>query len=194
MRKLQLGDIHPLSEYEGIRNEMREQIIQIKKARRLQIGDLISMVFENRETVIFQIQEMMRAEHIYDDTKIQGEIDTFNPLIPDENELSATLFIEITDQEKIKKTLDKLQGLDRENVLFFQMGDQGTISATFEEGRSNEEKISSVHYVKFSFTKEQQDLFSKMEIPVQLVINHPYYQKSTTLTPETRMSLLADFK
>ena len=194
MKKLQLGDIHPLSEYEGIRNKMREEIIQIKKTRRLQIGNLISMVFENRETVIFQIQEMMRAEHIDDETKIQKEIDIFNPLIPDENELSATLFIEIIEQGKIKETLDKLQGLDRENILFFQIGEKETIPATFEEGRSNEERISAVHYVKFLFTKDQQDLFSKMEISVQLAINHPHYQESTTLTPETRMSLLSDFK
>jgi len=194
MKKLQLGDIHPLSEYEGIRNKMREEIIQLKKTRRMQVGELISMVFENRETVIFQIQEMMRTEHIYDQTKIQEELDIFNPLIPDENELSATLFIEITEQGKIKETLDKLQGLDRKNTLFFQMGGKETIPAAFEEGRSNEEKISAVHYVKFLFTKDQRDLFSKMEIPVQLVINQPHYQESTTLTPETRMSLLADFK
>jgi hypothetical protein len=194
MRKISLQDIRPLSEYEGLRKKIRADIIEIKKARRIQVGKMISFVFENRDTVIFQIQEMMRAEHIYDKSRIQDEIDIFNQLIPDEGELSATLFIEITEQSRIKEELDRLQGLDRNQVVFFELGHHSTIPALFETGRSTEDKISSVHYLRFRFSKEQQDLLSQLETQVNLVIKHPNYKEMATLSPETRKSLLTDFK
>ncbi|HLB94611.1 MAG TPA: DUF3501 family protein, partial [Nitrospiria bacterium] len=112
MERIQLKDIQPLSEYEPIRKQFRKHIIALKKRRRILLGDRISLVFENRDTILFQIQEMMRVEHIYDAAKIKDELDTYNPLIAGPGELSATLFIEITEADRIKEILDDLQGID----------------------------------------------------------------------------------
>ena len=122
MEPLRLEDIRPLSDYEPIRKAFRERIIALKKRRRVSLGDRMTLVFENRDTILFQIQEMMRVEHIYDPEKIQDELNTYNPLIAGPGELSATLFIEITQSERIKEILDGLQGIDNGRGIFIELG------------------------------------------------------------------------
>src|SRR5260370_15523108 len=111
MKKIELADIQNILDYEKVREEAQNRIIALKKNRRVQVGDMISFVFENRDTVLFQIQEMVRAERIVDEEKIQDEIDVYNELIPGDGELSATMFIEIQDQARIRETLEKLLGI-----------------------------------------------------------------------------------
>lgn len=192
MKKLVFFDIKNLYEYEKIREEMRRQIIDLKRRRRVQVGTHISLVFENRQTVLFQIQEMVRAERIVDDAKIQDEIDVYNGLIPDEGELSATLLIEIEDRSRIKEVLDRLMGIDSGEHVWVQIGKQHAIPGKFEAGWSDAErgKISAVHFVRFRFIPEQVRAFRESE--VFLVVDHPGEMARVRLPDEVKASLMED--
>ncbi len=190
MRKITRDDILNIIEYEKIRPQRRKEIIALKNKRRVQMGDYVSLMFENRETVINQIEEMMRIERIVEDAAIQEEIDVYNELIPDDNELSATLFIEFDEPDRIKEILDRLFGLDDGRYVYFLIGGELKIPAVFEEGHSNEERISSVHYCRFPFSPEARIRFRKEK--VELVIDHPNYQFRREIPAETRAELLKD--
>ena len=156
MNKVILDDIMGLPAYEKVREKFRQRVIELKKKRRVPVGDKVSLVFENRETVIFQIHEMMRAERITDLDKIREEIEVYNGLIPEPGELSATLFLEIEDQSHLRKDLLKFLGVDE--AVFLKVGTR-KIQARFEEGHSKEDKISAVQYVKFRFTADDRAAF-----------------------------------
>ncbi|MFI5174239.1 MAG: DUF3501 family protein [Terriglobia bacterium] len=194
MKRLSRKDIQNLYEYERMRGDFRKQIIALKQDRRLPVGDKMSFVFENRETVKFQILEMVRAERMVDEHKIQEEIDVYNQTLPDVDELSATMFIEITAAPDIKPELDRFQGVDRGDCVFFELGGGARVNGRFEEGHSKEDKISAVQYVRFLFTREQQDEFRDLKVPLALVVEHPHYAARTTLTPAQRGSLAQDFE
>lgn len=188
MRKVILDDIRGLAAYEKVRNDSRRRIIELKQQRRLSIGDKVSVVFENRDTVIFQIQEMLRAERITDLDKIREEIATYNEMIPGPGELSATLFLEIEDQTHLRDELLKFLGIDE--AVSLKVGDR-RIAARFEAGRSKEDKISAVQYVRFRFDEPalQEFLGSKT---AELVIDHENYKARAILPPETQQSLAED--
>ena len=188
MKPISLDDIRGIAAYEKIRAEFRQKIIDLKKKRRIAVGDKVSLVFENRETVIFQIQEMMRAERITDLDKIREEIEVYNGMIPGPGELSATLFLEIEDQSRLREELLKFLGIDE--AVFLKIGAR-KIQARFEEGRSKEDKISAVQYVKFSISAEDRAAFSATP-DVVLCIEHPYYKAEARVEDESREALLAD--
>ena len=188
MNKVTLDDIMGLDAYENVREDFRRRVIELKKKRRIAVGKQVSLVFENRDTVIFQIQEMLRAERITDLDKIREEIATYNDLIPEPGELSATLFLEIEDQDHLRDQLLKFLGLDE--AVFLKIGGR-SIRARFEEGRSKEDKISAVQYVKFSMDKEAMAVFSRRE-GAELTINHPNYKVTVPIQPETQSSLVED--
>ena len=123
------------------RDQRRKTIIALKKERRIEVGDKLSFAFENRDTVGYQIQEMMRVERIEEEDKIQFEIKIYNELIPEDRALSATLFIEIPEMLQVKPILDTLQGLDRDGTVFM-MVDGDKVLAEFEPGHSKEDRIS----------------------------------------------------
>jgi Protein of unknown function (DUF3501) len=188
MKKVELGDIIGNAAYEKIRDKSRQRIIELKQRRRIAVGDKVTLVFENRDTVIFQIQEMMRAEKISDLDKIREEIDVYNELIPAPGDLSATLFLEIEDQTHLREDLLKFLGIDES--VYLKVGDH-SIHARFEEGHSKEDKISAVQYVKFPFSEAPLQAFVKGE-KAELVIDHPNYRASAVLEPATRQSLMED--
>ena len=190
MNKVELGDIMGLSAYEKNRDAFRQRVIELKKKRRVSVGDKVSLVFENRDTVIFQIQEMIRAERMTDLDKIREEIEVYNSLIPEPGELSATLFLEIEEQSRIREELLKFLGIDE--VVFLKIGDRHSIHAKFEEGHSKEDKISGVQYVKFPFTREQIQAFAEGEEAAVVAIDHPNYRATALLEPEIRKSLAGD--
>ncbi len=192
MKKLALADLMPLSEYETERATFRQRIIALKARRRIAVGGLITLVFENRDTVRFQIQEMMLVEHLYDEEKIREELAVYNGLIPDEGELSATLFIEITEAGRIKELLDRLMGIDESGRLWLELGN-ARCDAIFEAGHSKEDKLSAVHYLRFRLTPDQQRRLGDEAVAARLVIEHPNYKASAELSRESRQALLADF-
>ncbi|MGE5819740.1 MAG: DUF3501 family protein [Deltaproteobacteria bacterium] len=188
MKKLVLEDIMGAAAYQRVRESFRRRIIELKQARRVAVGDKVTLVFENRDTVIFQIQEMVRAENISDLDKIREEIDVYNELIPEPGELSATLFLEIEEQTHLREELLKFLGID-ETVYFSVVGH--SIHARFEAGHSKEDKISAVQYVKFPFSKEARTALIKGE-EAAIFIDHPNYQARALIDPRTRQSLVED--
>lgn len=193
MEKLTLRDILPTAEYEKRREAYRRDVIALKRVRRAAIGDSVSLNFENRTTLLFQIQEMMRAEHIEGEDKIQEEIDIYNDLIPEKNRLSATLFIEVDDPSRIRDTLDRLKGIDNGRSVYLQIGDQ-KVYGVFEGGRSTEERISSVHYIYFSLSEAQKRELIDGSQAAAFIIDHPNYRHATGMTPELRAELAEDLR
>ena len=192
MRKLTPGDIVDLRAYERERDEFRARVIALKKPRRIPLGNLITIVFENAETMRFQIQEMARAEKMLRDEQIEHEVATYNELIPEPGELSATLFIEITDPDALREWLPKLPGIQR-HVAFDVAGSEVQGVEPDEERLTREDEITStVHYLKFALTPAQQAAFAAG--PVRIIVDHPAYQAATVLSDEQRAALAADFE
>jgi hypothetical protein len=192
-RKLTLDDIADLRAYERERESFRAHIIELKKRRRVGVGLFVSLVFENRDTIRFQIQEMARAERILTDEGIQTELDVYNPLIPEPGTLSATLFLELTSDEQLREWLPKLVGIERSVLLRFAGHEVRCIPDESHEAQlTREEVTASVHYVRFEFTPEQVADWGTG--PVELVIDHPAYQESTTLRDETVRELASDLR
>jgi hypothetical protein len=181
------------ADYEEQRTEIRQGIIALKKRRRITVGEYITLVFENRETVLFQIQEMLRTERIFAPEKIQEECDVYNALLPKTDELSATLFIEITDPEKIQELLDSFQAIDESNTVGIGMGEH-QIFANFEAGHSKEDKISAVHFVRFLTTPAFRDHLAQPATRAFLTITHPHYQAKALIPPEMREEWLQDLQ
>lgn len=195
MKKIERVEVLNLVEYEKAREGMRARVIALKKNRRVGVGENLTFLFENRETVLFQIQEMVRTERIVDDSKIQEEVDAYNALIPSAGQLSATLFIEIPDlhlmdHDQVREAVNRFQGIDRDGV-FLRVGDAPAIPARFEEGHSKEEKMAAVHYLRFPVPAEAAARLAAGE-PVRLVVDHPRYKAEARLADAVRAELQAD--
>ena len=191
MLPLTINDLAPLDTYAKSYKEARQRIIQVKARRRVTVGESIAFLFENRETLLYQIQEMIRVEHITEPDKIQDELDTYNALLPQPGELSATMFIQITDQEKLIEQLDMLMGIDRDDVAIFRCGSI-QISGIFESGHSKEDKISAVHFVRFQIPNEAAAILQDPQYATALSIDHPNYRAETPLSQANREALLED--
>jgi hypothetical protein len=185
------AEILNLHEYENVRGTRRAAIIVAKHKRRVQVGRYLSFVFENRDTVWFQIQEMVRAERIVDEAKIAEEVEVYNDLLPRAGELAATMMIEIADAAQIKPVLDRLLGIDRRDYVRLEVGPH-VVVGQFEAGRSDEElgTISAVHFVRFPLPIGARRMFADAD--VALVVEHPNERARTVLSPETRRSLAED--
>lgn len=190
-RKLTLADIADARAYERERDEFRTRVIELKRRRRVHLGTVVTMVFENRETIRFQIQEMARVERIFTDEGIQEELDVYNPLVPEPGQLRATLFIELTSEEQMRVWLPKLVGI--ETSLFFRLPDGSEVRCTVDPQHASqltrEHVTAAVHYVNFDFTPEQVAAFAD---GVQLVCDHPDYLEVAELGTSTVAELRAD--
>jgi hypothetical protein len=191
MELLKQTDLMNNIDYEKVREKYRKDIIDYKKERRLSLGPNITITFENRKTMKFQIQEMMRAERMVHDRQIKEELDIYNSLLPEKNGLSATLFIEVTKETQIHSVLNKFIGLTVGNNLYFQIGEQ-KVFARFEEGREEAGKISSVHYLQFDLDEKNITDFLNDGIAVAITIDYNDYQYSEILTKTMRSSLIED--
>jgi hypothetical protein len=193
MQPLTVQDLKPLDEYEEIREDIRLWTIQLKHSRRITIGDCVTVVFENRDTLWFQIQEMIRAEKIVDSEKVRAEVETYNELIPGPGELSATLMIEITDKSRVKDILDRLQGFDREKTVWLRIGPH-MVYGVFEEGHSKEDKISAVHFVRFPVPDRAAADLRNFQTRVDIGISHPNYRAIAAIPDDMRLALLNDLE
>src|SRR5690349_6540297 len=136
VKALTAEDILSIDEYEKQRESFRSRIIALKQRRRVSVGPLITLVFENRDTLRFQIQEMIRAERILERSKVQDELDVYNALLPTKDELSATLLIEITEEAAMIEWLDRFMGLDRGRTVAILAAGESAFGA-FESGHSH---------------------------------------------------------
>jgi hypothetical protein len=191
--KLTIDDIADLRAYEREREAFRAHIIDLKKRRRVSVGPFVTMVFENRDTIRFQIQEMARVEKLYSDEAILHELDTYNPLIPDPGTLSATLFVELTSKDDLMEWLPKLVGI--ETALEIRLGATGDVvhnevDEEHADQLTREDLTASVHYVRFRLNSAQVEAFEAG--PVELAIVHPNYEHAALLSDETRAELARD--
>lgn len=196
-RKLTLADIADLRAYERERPEFRARVIELKKRRRVSVGPVITLVFENRDTIRFQIQEMARVEKLITDEAIEGELRAYNPLIPEPGQVSATLFLELTDKMAMFEWLPKLVGIERSVLLRMGTGDDAVaVRCMPEEGHeaqlTREETTASVHYVRWELSPAEIEAFAAG--PVSLVIDHEHYPHEVELPADTVAELLADLR
>ena len=196
--ELTLDDIADQRAYERERDEFRRQVIAAKKVRRVTIGPVITLTFESRLTMRFQIQEMARAEKMVSDQQIQHELDVYNRLLPSPGELSATLFLELTSEAELRRWLPALVGVERSAELRIGSGDavevvSSTPEADHDSLLTREETTAAVHYVRFRLNPAQVEAFVRG--PVTLAINHPSYPEGSpgvVLSDATRAELASD--
>jgi hypothetical protein len=191
MNVLTRDDVLPLDEYERQREAYRSRIIALKQRRRVSLGPLMTLVFENRETLRFQVQEMIRAERILEPSKVQDELDVYNELLPTPQELSATLLIEITEAASMKEWLDRFMGLDRGRTVAIVAGGESAFGE-FEGGHSHETKISAVHFVRFRPNEVMRRAFADLRQPVSLMVNHNGYEQTVPVPGTLREEWLSD--
>lgn len=190
MKPIEFNELKDIIEYEKIRERFRRKIIDMKNRRRLKVGELVTLTFENRYTVTFQIEEMMRVERIVEDEKIKSEVETYNELIPRDNELSATLFVEVDEQSQIKPVLDSLVGMNKDS-LYLNIGNK-MIPAVFEEGHATDDRISAVQYVRFKLNPEDAKAIADQSVQVHVTIRHRNYNADAPLPKEMREALYQD--
>ena len=190
--KLTVDDIVDLRAYERERDDFRRHIIDLKRYRRIELGPIMSIVFENTDTMRWQIQEMARAEKMLRDEQIAHEVATYNELIPDAGELSATLLLELTSELAVREWLPRLVGIER-HVRDRASRRHEHFGAELRRGRGAphaRRHDSAVHFLKFRFTHEEIEMFASG--PVHIVVDHPEYDQDVALTVEQHAALAAD--
>jgi hypothetical protein len=182
-------DLWPLPVYESVRAQFRAEVIEAKKHRRVTVGPYMTFIFENRLTVKFQIQEILRIEKISEAAHVADELEGFNTMLPDPGELSATLFIELTgSDEAVKAQLLKLYGLSRH--LWLEMGGK-RIAGEVEPGREEESRgAAAVQYLRFKAADAQ----ALVQGPAFLLVDHPQYNHRVELPESVRRSLAQDLQ
>ncbi len=189
---LERQDLLTLEEYAEKRSSIRQETIQVKKLREVYLGDHIRMIFENKQTVQYQIQEMLRIEKIFESSEIQDELDVYNALVPDGANLKATMMIEYTDVAERIVALSKLIGVEKS--IYFQVGDHEKVSPVCNEDlqRETDVKTSAVHFMRFEFTQEMiNDFISGGTVKVGST--HPNYDYEMILDTESQKVLSGDF-
>ncbi len=193
-RKLTLSDIADVRAYERERAEFRAAVMEVKRRRRLSFGTIITLMFENRDTMRLQIQEMTRVEKLVTDEDIQVELDTYNPMIPEPGQLCATVFLELTSDDQVREWLPKLVGIEQSFVIVLDNGDRiPSITDEAHAGQlTREEATAAVHYIRFEFTPEQVDAFADGRVRIE--ITHPEYLEAVELSDTTHAELLGDLR
>ena len=190
-RSLTVADIADARAYERERDEFRSRVIELKRRRRVHLGTIVTLVFENRDTMRFQVQEMARVERIFTDEGIQAELDVYNPLIPEPGQLCATLFLELTSDDQVREWLPKLVGIERS--LVFRLTDGSEVRCAVESQHASqltrEHVTAAVHFIDFTFTPEQVAAFGE---GTELAVDHAAYQESVVLAATTLAELQAD--
>ncbi|MFI5298342.1 MAG: DUF3501 family protein [Polyangiales bacterium] len=193
MRPIERGEILGLKEYEPIRERFYRRIVEMKRPRRVALGEDLCILFENRDTVLWQIQEMIRTERITAEPGIAHEIETYNEQVPAAHELSATLFIQIPDAERRNEMLTRLCGIE-EHIVFEVESAQGVerCRATFEEGRRDSGRAAAVQYLKFPLTPAAEKMLRSGIGSVSVRLDHPAMSLRVPLAPATVASLALD--
>ncbi|SVB86958.1 uncharacterized protein METZ01_LOCUS239812 [marine metagenome] len=189
---LKREDLFSLEEYAEQRSNIRKNVMNVKKLREVNLGEHIRLLFENHQTVQYQVQEMLRIEKIFEAAGIQDELDVYNPLIPDGSNLKATMMIEYTDVVERTKALSNLIGIEKS--IYFQVGNHQNVYAICNEDleRETDEKTSSVHFMRFEFEQTMIADFCK-GINVKIGVSHPNYDCEIILEQRVKDQLNQDF-
>ncbi len=192
MQKLTRDDLFSLEKYAEVRKDFRAEVLAHKQDRRLPLGTNATLYFEDRLTMQYQIQEMLRIERIFEAEGISEELDAYNPLIPDGANWKATFMVEFPDIEERRAMLSNLVGV--ENRVWLQVGDGDKIRPIADEDleRSDDDKTSAVHFLRFELNPQQvADLKDGAKLAAG--IDHDNYTVDVDPVPDNvRASLLAD--
>jgi predicted XRE-type DNA-binding protein len=193
-RKLVLTDILEQRAYERIRETRRAENIELKRRRRIALGTIVTVMFENRDTMQSQIQEMLRVERVVSDEGVLEEIKAYNPMIPEVGQLCATLFIELTNDEQMREWLTKLVGIER--AIAIKLANGEVVKAVVDEGHAEqltrETVTAAVHYIRFEFTPQQVQEFAKGNVQVISTLSN--YLEAVELADFTVAELLTDLQ
>ncbi len=189
MKRVDRREILGLGDYEQIRDRFRARVIDDKRARRVALGDHMTVLFENHDTVMFQIQEMLRTERITADQAIAHEIETYNQLIAGEDELSATIFIEYPEAGERDRMLVELAGVESR---FYIATEEERLPAEGEKRGERTDRTTAVQYVKFPLSAAARRAIESGEGTLRLGVDHPSYRVEVELSKATRQSLAAD--
>jgi hypothetical protein len=181
MRKVQRSEIVDYQTYNDTRETNRTAVLAIKQPRRIHLGEALTFLFENSDTIRYQIQEMMRAERIVRESDIQQEIDTYNALLGEAGELGCCLLVEIDDRAERERRLREWRGLPEH--VYVRCDDGTQVRPSYDRAQLDEEKISAVQYLKFALGHRR---------PVALGCDLPGLVCETTLTDQQRAALTAD--
>lgn len=191
MKPLSKADILGKDAYEQARPDFRRRVMMMKDKRRVLVGNHCTIHFENRDTMHYQVQEMLRAENSWTrEGAIEEELEAYNPIIPGQGELSATLMIEYETAAERARMLPQFVGIDKHVKL--HIGDTPPILAAFDRGQIDAHKVSSVQYVKWSLSPEQITALGTEGTVVRIVIDHPAYTAQAVLSEETRKAISQD--
>ena len=193
MEKLNKSDLFSLEEYSINRDSFRKKVLEEKQHRKVYIGEHVVLLFENKNTIQYQIQEMLRIEKIFDAEGIQEELDAYNPLIPDGSNLKAVMLIEYPDVEERKENLKILKGIEKK--IWIKVGSHNKVFAIADEDleREDETKTSAVHYLRYEFSASMINDW-KNDSSIVMGIDHENYQSpETIISSDISLSLSGDF-
>jgi len=197
MPLIEPGSLLPLEVYARERNAFRSRVIAHKKARTVHVGDHVTLIFEDELTIRYQVQEMLRIERIFETEGIRGELDAYNPLIPDGANWKATMLIEYPDADERRRRLAELKGIEDRTWVEIEGlgGEKARVYAIADEDleRENEEKTSAVHFVRFELDRNMRDAL-RNGAGITVGIDHPSYGASVSVAPEVRRSLIGDLR
>jgi hypothetical protein len=192
MDKISRKSLMTLEAYAKARKEFRAQVIAHKKHRTVHLGDHVTLIFEDELTIRYQIQEMLRIEKIFEEQGIQDEIDAYNPLVPDGRNFKATMLIEYEDENERKAALARMKGI--EDRTWVRVEGCAPVYAIADEDldRENEEKTSSVHFLRFELTDEMAESL-KYGMSLAVGVDHPHYNAKLDPVPaQIRAALVRD--
>ena len=193
MEKLNKSDLFSLEEYSINRDSFRKKVLEEKRRRKVYIGEHVALLFENKNTIQYQIQEMLRIEKIFDAEGIQEELDAYNPLIPDGTNLKAVMLIEYPNVEERKEKLKILKGIEKK--IWIKVGSHNKVFAIADEDleREDETKTSAVHYLRYEFSASMINDW-KNNSSIVMGIDHENYQSpETIISSDISSSLSGDF-
>jgi uncharacterized protein DUF3501 len=192
MPKLTRENLMTLEAYAKVRKEFRAQVIAHKKTRTVHLGDHVTLLFEDELTMRYQVQEMLRAERIFEEEGIQDEIDAYNPLIPDGRNFKATMQLEYEDVNERKSALQRLKGVEERTWIRVEGCPAVYAIADEDLERETDEKTSAVHFLRFELTNEMADAL-KYGVALSIGVDHPHYQAKLDPVPtEIRSALIKD--
>jgi len=192
MEKLSRSDLFSLEQYSEARMEFRAQVMAHKRNRRIPLGEIAALYFEDRLTMHYQVQEMLRVERIFEAESIQEELDAYNPMIPDGSNLKATFMIEIPDENERRKALAELKGI--EDDTWIRVDGFEPVFAVSDEDmeRENEQKTSSVHFMRFELTPDMVAA-ARADAALGVGVTHRNYTRQLEPLPASiRASLVCD--
>ena len=193
MKKLNRSDLFSLEEYAINRSNFRARVLEEKKSRKVSIGDNVVLLFENRNTIQYQIQEMLRIEKIFDPEGIKEELDAYNPLIPDGSNLKAVMLIEYPNVEERKEKLKILKGIERK--IWIKVGSHNKVFAIADEDleREDETKPSAVHYLRYEFNATMIKDWKEGSGVIMGIDHENYDAPETIISSSVSSSLVQDF-